>query len=241
MRASTRRSLALLSALALGLAACGDDGGDAPDDLAGADGTDELDPDALPDDLTAPEPPAFDDGDLEDGEVVPGVVMDLPEGGTIQGGPVPTGAGFAAQYDDQSLVVLETINTEISIDELTAGVDQIEASGAAEVISGPDELDLEGADEARIVEVEAEGGILGTLVLATVGEHAMSLAIERPEGGIDAEAIVASLRLDGDRFAEAQAAPDDLLGPGQPAPGGEGEPAPDDLEAPEPEDDDAQG
>lgn len=239
MRASTRRSLALLSAVALGLAACGDDGGN--DDPAAVDGTDQLDAEQMPDDMAAPEPPSFGDDELEDGEVVPGVKLDLPEGGTAEGGPVPTGAGFAAQYEDQSLVVLETINTEISIDELTAGVDQIEASGAAEVLSGPDEIDIPGADEARIVEVEAEGGILGTLILATVGEHALSLAIERPEGGIDADAIVASLELDGDRFVEAQAGPDAPLGPGAPAPGGEGQPAPDDAEAPEPEDDDAQG
>src|SRR5690606_39035313 len=107
-------------------------------------------------------PPAFED--LEDGEIVPGVYLDVPGGDEIQvqvqAQPTPTGSGYIAALPDQSGAV--SVNVEFDgpeLDELLAGVDDLVESGQAEVAAGPDEVDVEGADEASRIELAApEGG-----------------------------------------------------------------------------------
>ena len=226
MRASTRRTLAMFSAAALALAACGD--GDDTDPAAGdqPDGQelpDDLDPDELPDELDGqepPEPPTFEEGDLEDGEVVPGVRLEVPDGGNVEAGPGPTGASFSAQYEDQEAVVfIEAAAAGLSLDQLLQGLDQIEESGEAEITDGPSDVDVPGADEAQRIELVDVEGREATLVVAVAGEGAVSLAIEQPGGeGFEVDPIVDSLEVDGDRIGEGaqpmpeqpQDLPDDL-------------------------------
>lgn len=232
MRASTRRSLAVFSAAALALAACGsdDDNGSEGDPAAAPDASEEVDPDQLPDDLDpeAMEPPSFEDGDLEGGEVIPGVTLEVPEGGEVQAGPGPGGAVFQSLYADTGAVVfVEAAVAGLSVDELLQGLEGIEESGEAEITSEAEDVDVPGADEARRVSLVDVNGREATLVVATAGDAAVSMAIEADEGSdFDPEPIIDSLKLDGDRIEEGAPPPQQPQGPQQPAPEQPQEPQP---------------
>lgn len=222
MRASTRRSLAVFSAAALALAACGADDDSSPDDDAAAapDASEEVDPEQLPDDLDpeAMEPPTFEEGDLEGDEVIPGVVLEVPEGGEVQAGPGPGGSVFQSLYADTGAVVfVEAAVAGLSVDELLQGLEGIEESGEAEITSEAEDVDVPGADEARRVSLVDVNERQATLVVATAGDAAVSMAIEADEGSdFDPEPIIASLELDGERIEEASPPPQQA--PQQPAP-----------------------
>ncbi len=249
MRASLRRSLATLSVLTLGVAACGDDESQTTDseaevtdegaeddgsfendgaaddgaaeDPGGEDPAEEPDADAAPDGEAAPapeqppEPPMFEDGDLEDGEVVPGVRMDEPEGADIQAGPVPTGSAYVATLPEETgLVFVEVgVGVGVGVDELLGQAEEIEASGQGTIESGPDEIEVTGADEAgRIDLVEVTGGsgtADATLVAAIAGESAVTIAFEMPtdSGDLDVDALIGSIEFDADRLDESGEAP----------------------------------
>ncbi len=229
-----RRGVAVAAALSLGLAAC------APDD--GADGEDEIE---APADDGAADDGAIDDGaaaedEVTEGEeleqpeaagfdtltadeVVPGVSLDAPvDEGASQAQPTPTGSAFVGSLADQNGAV--TVNVEFegqSLDELLAGIDDLVEAGQAEVTSGPEPIEIEGADEASRVELAAPGGqAMATGIFATVDGNAISIAVEVLEGSdIDVEAIIDSIVIDADRLqvegtleledAPAPADPDD--------------------------------
>jgi hypothetical protein len=217
MLASTRRTLrnspalVALAALSLGLAACGgDDAADTDDTEVEAPADEGLDeeadaPPADPDDPAAA-PPAFEG--LEDGELVPGVYMDVPvdESLPVQAQPTPVGSAYVAAMTDQTGAV--SLNVEFDgpeLDELLTGIDDLVATGQAEVTDGPDEVEVEGADEAVRVEVAApEGGASATALFAIADGHAISIAIEvTDDADIDVEEIIDSLRIDPDRIEMA--------------------------------------
>lgn len=206
-----RRTLALAAALTLGLAACGgDDDGDTdePELEAPADDgveDDGVDADGLDD---GEDPAAASFEDLEDGEVVPGVYLDVPvdEEFPVQAQPTPVGSAYVAAMTDQAGAV--SLNVEFegqSVDELLSGIDELVEAGQAEVVEGPDDVEVEGADEAVRVELAApEGGASATGIFATADGHAVSLAVEvSDEADIDVEAIIDSLRIDAERLEMA--------------------------------------
>jgi hypothetical protein len=221
-----RRTLALAAALTLGLAACGDDGDtDEPEVEAPADDgveDDGLDGDGLDDGEDPTAAPGFED--LEDGEVVPGVYLDVPvdDSFPVQAQPTPVGSAYVAAMTDQAGAV--SLNVEFdgqSIDELLSGIDDLVEAGQAEVVEGPDEVEVEGAEEAVRIELAApEGGATATGIFATTAEgHAVSLAVEVTEGSdIDVEAVIDSLRIDPERIEMAGT----LEVPEGEAPGGPG-------------------
>lgn len=211
MRASTRRTLAVFSAAALGLAACGTDDG-ADTDPAAAPDAQPQDPDQLPEDgmddlpdeLAEQEPPSFEDGDLEDGEVVPGVQLDVPEGGESQAAPGPGGVVFQAFYpEDETSIFVEAAVAGLAVDDLLVGLEQVEETGEAEITSEPEDIEVEGADEARTVTLVDVNERQATIVVATAGEAAVSVAVESAEeADFDAAPILDSLVIDGDRIVE---------------------------------------
>jgi hypothetical protein len=227
MTASTRRSrttllrrrdgrphagLALLAALTLGLAACGDDAADETEDTPEIEEpADDVeapaeDDTAVEDDETAapePEPvPSFTD--LEDGEVVPGIRIDAPiDEDAAQGQPTPTGSAFIAALADETGAL--TVNVEFEgqeLDQMLGGIDALVESGQAEVTSGPDEIEVEGADEASRVELAAPSGDATAIgIFATADGNSISLAIEvLQDADIDVEAIIDSIEIDADRL-----------------------------------------
>lgn len=198
MQTYPRRHLALLAVLALGLGACGDDG---PGDPTVAP---ETDVDASADPLGETEVEMYGEGDLEEGEVVPGVRLEVPEGADVQAQPLPTGAGYVAAFQDGSgAVFLDVQHDAVTLDELLADIDTLVAEGAAEMSAPPRELDVEGADEAATFELtDPTGEAIATGVFATVGTTAVSLAIEIPaDSDLDVAAIVDSLAIDPDRLS----------------------------------------
>jgi hypothetical protein len=92
-----------------------------------------------------------------------------------------------------------------SIDELLSGIDDLVEAGQAEISEGPDDIEVEGADEAVRVELASpEGGATATGIFATADGHAISLAIEvTDDSAIDVEAMIDSLRIDADRLEMA--------------------------------------
>lgn len=194
-----RRTLAAVAVVALGLAACGGD--------AGTDVTDDTEVEAPADGGEDPEAaPAFED--LEEGEVVPGVYLDVPvdESLPVQAQPTPFGSGYVAALTDQSGAV--SLNVEFDgadLGELLASIDALVESGQAEVAAGPETVEVDGADEASRVELAApEGGATATGLFAIADGHAVSLAIEVSDGSeVDVERIVDSLRIDPDRIEMA--------------------------------------
>lgn len=210
----TRRTLAAAAALTLGLAACGGDDTTENDDTeeveAPAEDT-EVEDEPVEEDATdgADEqaaPPAFED--LEDGELVPGVYLDIPDADQlqVQAQPTPVGSGYIAAFPDQSGAV--SLNVEFDgppLDELLGGVDELVDSGQAEVASGPEEVEVEGADEASRIELAApEGGATAIGIFAVADGNAISLAIEVTEGAeVDVEAMIESLRIDPERLQMA--------------------------------------
>lgn len=217
MRAPTRRSLAILSAAALTLAACGDDGDDT-DAAAPEDGAElgEVPEDALPQEGQPPEegelpdepaeqqPPQFEEGDLEDGEVIPGVRVTVPDDAEVTAGPGPVGAIYqAALMEEQTAVFIEAVGSRTSIEELSSGLDDLEESGQAEITEGPDSFEVPGADEAQVIRLmDATGAQQATVLLATAGEGAVSMAIEgSSEADFDPQPILDSLELDAERLA----------------------------------------
>jgi hypothetical protein len=250
MLASTRRTrrsrstLAALAALSLGLAACGaDDDTTSEDDVdteVEAPADDGLDEDAPEDGVEDPEaaPPAFED--LEEGELVPGVYMDVPVDETlpVQAQPTPVGSAYVAALTDQTGAV--SLNVEFDgqdLDQLLEGIDALVESGQAEVTAGPDEIEIEGAEEATRVELSApEGGATATGLFAIADGHAISIAIEVTDGAdIDVEAMIESLRIDAERLEMAGTAemPDGGEAPDGTAPDGDAADdgsAPDDVE-----------
>jgi hypothetical protein len=261
MRASVRRSLATLSVLALGLAACADDesqttesdaevtdegvadDGDFQDgdDPAAAE-TPEGEAPPAPDEQ--PEMPTFEEGDLEDGEVVPGVRMDEVEGADVQAGPAPTGAAYAATLPDQTgLVFVDvTVGVEAELDDLLAQVDEIESSGQGTIEAGPDDLDVPGADDAARVDLsDASGEADATLVVAVADGSAVSVALEQPaEGGeLDIDALVDSIELDAERLAESGDGAGELPLEQAPDEGAGDAPVDEDAPATEPEEEEA--
>lgn len=234
MLASTRRTrrsrstLAAIAALSLGLAACGADDGTTTDDDVDteveAPADEGLDDGAAEDGIEDPEaaPPAFED--LEDGELVPGVYMDVPVDETlpVQAQPTPLGSAYVAALTDQTGAV--SLNVEFEgqdLDQLLEGIDALVESGQAEVTAGPDDIEIEGADEATRVELSApEGGATATGLFAIADGHAISIAIEvTDEADIDVEAMIDSLRIDADRLEMAGTAemPDGGEAPDGPA------------------------
>jgi hypothetical protein len=223
MLASTRRSLATLAVLTLGLAACGDDAADdtaseteAPaDDGAAEDGTAD-DPadgaadagtdDELPegeDPAAAPE--SFEEGAIEEGEVLPGVRLEVPEeqNAEVQQQPLPTGAGYVASLPEQGGAVFVDVEYEgTSLDELLDGIDALVEAGQAELEDGPNDIDVEGADEAARVDlVDPTGEAQAIGVFASVDGVAVSLAVETPVGtDLDVDSIIDSLALDAERL-----------------------------------------
>lgn len=219
-----RPGLALVAALSLGLAACGGDAGDDEDDApeieepaddvetpgedetSADDGADDsVDGGGADDGEAAPEPaPASGFSDLEDGEVVPGVRLDAPiDEDVSQGQPTPTGSAFIAALGDETGAL--TVNVEFEgqeLDDMLAGIEALVESGQAEITSGPDEIDVEGADEASRVELsDPEGGATAVAIFATVDGNSISLAVEVVQGSdIDVEAIIGSIEIDGDRL-----------------------------------------
>lgn len=222
MRAPTRRSLVILSVAAVALAACGGDG-DTDGTTAPQNGTEqngaELDdvpedalPDAgqppedgeLPDELAEQEPPQFEEGDLEEGEALPGVRITVPDDAEVNAGPGPVGAIYqAALLEQETVVFIEAVGSGTSIEELTAGLDDLEESGQAEITEGPDEIDVPGADEAQLIRLmDASGAQQATVLLATAGQGAVSVAIEgSADTDLDPQPIIDSLELDADRLA----------------------------------------
>lgn len=200
MRVPTRRSLAALSVLVVGLAACG--GGDGNGDPAG-------DVDAAPEGEAAEDPLAeaevetFEEGDLEEGEVVPGVRLEVPPAAEQQAQPLPAGAGFVAALEDESgAIFLDVQHEGASVDELLADIEALVDEGQAELTETPTEIEVEGADEATTFELtDPTGAAFATGVFATTGTTAVSLAIEVPaDSDLDVQAIVDSLVIDPDRL-----------------------------------------
>jgi hypothetical protein len=209
---SPRRTIAAAAVLTLGLAACGgDDNGDAPegedDPEVEAPADDGAVDDGAADGLEEPEAaPGFED--LEEGEIVPGVYLDVPvdESFPVQAQPTPVGSAYVAALTDQTGAV--SLNVEFdgqSIDELLSGIDDLVEAGQAEISEGPDDIDVEGADEAVRIELASpEGGATATGIFATADGHAISLAIEvTDDSAIDVEAMIESLRIDTDRIEMA--------------------------------------
>lgn len=224
MRASTRRTLAMFSAAALGLAACGTDDGNDTDSAAAPDAeqgdADQLPEEGeLPDELTDQEPPSFDDGDLEDGEVVPGVQLEVPDGGESQAAPGPGGVVFQAFYpEDETSIFVEAAVAGLPVDDLLVGLEQVEETGEAEITSEPEDIEVEGADEARTVTLVDVNDRQATIVVATAGDAAVSVAVESAEdSGFDPSPILDSLVIDGDRVAEGAPPAPQQPAPEQPA------------------------
>lgn len=209
----TRATIAAIAALSLGLAACGadDDTPNTDDDVdteVEAPADDGLDEEVPEDGMEDPQaaPPAFED--LEDGELVPGVYMDVPvdESLPVQAQPTPFGSAYVAALTDQTGAV--SLNVEFEgqdLDQLLEGIDALVESGQAEVTAGPDEIEIEGADEATRVELSApEGGATATGLFAIADGHAISIAIEvTDDADIDVEAMIDTLRIDADRIEMA--------------------------------------
>jgi hypothetical protein len=227
MTASTRRSrttllrrrdgrphagLVVAAALTLGLAACGDDAADEPEDTPEieepADDVEapaEDDPVAPDDEAAAPEPePAPSFTDLEDGEVVPGVRIDAPiDEDAAQGQPTPTGSAFIAALAEETGAL--TVNVEFEgqeLDQMLGGIEALVESGQAEVTSGPDEIEVAGADEASRVELSAPGGDATAIgIFATADGNSVSIAVEvLQDADIDVEAVIDSIEIDADRL-----------------------------------------
>jgi hypothetical protein len=240
-----RRTIAAAAVLTLGLAACGtDDDTDADEPEVEAPADDGAVDEGLDDGLEDPEAaPGFED--LEDGEIVPGVYLDVPvdESFPVQAQPTPVGSAYVAALTDQTGAV--SLNVEFdgqSIDELLGGVDDLVEAGQAEIAEGPDDIEVEGADEAVRIELAApEGGATATGIFASADGHAISLAIEVTEDSeVDVEAIIDSLRIDPERIemAGTMEMPDGTAPDGTAPDGGEGEaPADPDAEGTDPEDD----
>lgn len=209
--------LAAVAALALGLAACGDDTSeddDTPeleepaDDVEADDGDPEADadPDATePEGEAAPpeeDPAAFED--LEDGEVVPGVRLDAPiDEEASQGQRTPTGSAFIASLEGETGAL--TVNVEFAgqeLDEMLAGIEALVDAGQAEVTEEAEDIEVEGADEARRVELSApDGGATAVGIFAVADGNSISLAIEVLEDAdIDVEAVIDSIEIDTDRL-----------------------------------------
>ncbi|MEX1178411.1 MAG: hypothetical protein WEB09_08105 [Nitriliruptor sp.] len=203
---SARTGVAAFAALSLGLAACGDGGDDAADEEAeieapaddGAEDGEAAPEDGTDGELEQPEPVGFED--LEDGEVVPGVTLDAPvDDGQSQAQPTPVGSAYVGSLGEQSGAV--TVNVEFdgqSLDELLAGIDTLVESGQAEVTSEPEDVEVEGADEASRIELAAPGGeATATGIFATADGNAISIAIEVLEGSdIDIDSIIDSIVID---------------------------------------------
>lgn len=206
-----RRTLAALAALCLGLAACGDD-----DESAG--GTDETEVEAPADDA-AEEDGATTDGaeqpeaasefeDLEEGEIVPGVYLDVPaeDSGQVQAQKTPVGSAYLAALDEQSGAVSVNVQFEgPDVEGQLEAIDAIVESGQAEIAEGPEEIEIEGADEAsRVVLTAPEGGATATGLFIVADGNAISLAIEVTEDAdVDVDTIVDSLRIDPERLQMA--------------------------------------
>ena len=226
MRASTRRSLAVLSAATLALAACAEDDAGNGDDPAAAPEAEPGDPEDMPEDMPEEmpegmegmeeqEPPTFEEGELEDGEVVPGVMLDVPEGAETQAGPGPGGVAFQAFYtEEEASVFVEAAVQGLSIDDLLVGLEQVEQTGEAEISSEPEDIEVDGADDARTVTLIDANDRQATIVVATAGEAAVSATVENQEGSeFDADPILDTLSLDGDRIVEGTPeAPEQPLG-----------------------------
>lgn len=218
MLASTRRSLALLSAAAIALAACADDDGDpaaAPEgdgqELSPEDLEDGELPDELQDQLDQEQPPAFDEDDLEDGEVLPGVVVDVSGADATQAQPAPMGGGaiFEAQYSDQAASVLVVVEpVEVSIDELSSGVEQqLEQDENTNLTADLQDVEVSGADAARLAEFEGStpdgAEAVGSLLIATVDANVVQLVTEmQPDSDFDSQSIIDTLQLDAERLSE---------------------------------------
>jgi hypothetical protein len=247
MTASTRRSrttllrrrdgrpnagLALVAALTLGLAACGDDTTDEPEDTPEIEEPAD-DVEAPADDDTATEDdeaaapeaePAPTFTDLEDGEVVPGVRIDAPiDENAARGQPTPTGSAFLAALAEETGALMVNVEFEgQELDQMLGGIEALVESGQAEVTSGPDEVEVAGADEASRVEISApDGDATAVSIFATADGNSVSIAVEVVEGAdIDVEAVIDSIEIDADRVqAEGVLELDD----GDPAAGTDGD------------------
>jgi hypothetical protein len=208
--------VAAVAALALGLAACGDDAtedDDTPeleepaDDVEADDGADpDADPEATePEGEAAPpedDPAAFED--LEDGEVVPGVRLDAPiDEEASQAQRTPTGSAFIASLEGETGAL--TVNVEFEgqeLDEMLAGIEALVEAGQAEVTEEAEDVEVEGADEAQRVELSApEGGATAIGIFARADGNSISLAVEVLEDAdIDVEAIIDSIEIDPERL-----------------------------------------
>lgn len=206
----SRRTLAAVAALSLGLAACGDD--------EGGGGTDEAEVEAPADDAAeedggtgenAEQPEAAAEfEDLQENEVVPGVYLDVPTEATgqVQARKTPVGSAYLAALDDESGAVSVNVQFEgPDVEGQLEAIDAIVESGQAEVTAGPEAIEIEGADDASRVELEAPGGEASATGLFIVADgNAISLAIEVTEDAdVDVDTIVDSLRIDPERLQMA--------------------------------------
>lgn len=206
----SRRTLAAVAALSLGLAACGDD--------EGAGGTDEAEVEAPADDAVeedggtgegAEQPEAaLEFEDLEENEIVPGVYLEVPEEqtGQVQAQKTPVGSAYLAALNDQSGAVSVNVQFEgPDVEGQLEAIDAIVESGQAEIAEGPEEIDIEGADEAsRVVLTAPEGEATATGLFIVADGNAISLAIEVTEDAdVDVDTIVDSLRIDPERLQMA--------------------------------------
>jgi hypothetical protein len=228
-----RATVATLAALTLGVAACSTTDDDpaetdeeeveAPAEDPAVDDEGEATPPAEEDLAEEEEQAAPSFETLEGDEVVPGVSLQAPvDDDTFEAQPTPTGSAYVASLEGQTGAV--TVNVEFegqSIDELLSGIDVLVESGQAEVTSDPEDVEVEGADEAQRVELAAPGGqATATGIFAIADGNAISIAVEVLEDAdIDVEAIIDSIVIDAERLQaegtlELDEAPADDAGAG---------------------------
>lgn len=178
------------------------DDGDAPgddasaDDGAPTDGTDASADGADGEGFAAED---VDPASIADGEVLPGVRLEVPDTAVVTTAELPNGRSYIGALDDEEVAVFVEVSPDgPDVATRTADVESLGESGQGTLEEPTAAVDVDGADDAaRVAATDPSGRVTATMVAITAGRNAVTVIVEAPVGTeVDVDAILATLAID---------------------------------------------